>query len=46
MLIWINKKRLVGNNFAETIICEKARLLHDDLIKKSIGTSDTDIKAL
>ncbi|XP_045609751.2 tigger transposable element-derived protein 1 [Procambarus clarkii] len=42
LLTWINDKQLSGDSLSETIICEKARLLHDDLIKKSPGTSEAD----
>lgn len=33
-LIWINEKWLAGGSISEIIICEIARLLPDDLIKK------------
>ncbi|XP_050724716.1 tigger transposable element-derived protein 1-like isoform X2 [Eriocheir sinensis] len=44
LLIWINKKLLAGESVTEAIICEQARQLHDDLVKKCPGTSaDTDV---
>ena len=44
LLIWINEKMLAGDSVSEGIICEKARRLHEDLVKKYPGTSaDTDI---
>ncbi|XP_066131217.1 tigger transposable element-derived protein 1-like [Saccopteryx bilineata] len=39
LLIWINQKQLDGDSISEAIICEKARLLYADLIKKMPGTS-------
>lgn len=39
LLIWINKKQLAGNSILETIICEKAKHLHQDLPKKTPDTS-------
>lgn len=44
LLIWINEKLLAGDSVSEGIICEKARRLHDDLVKNYPGTSaDTDV---
>ena len=34
LLIWINDYMLAGNSVSEGTICEKARRLHDDLVKK------------
>jgi hypothetical protein len=35
---------LAGSSVSESVICEKARPLHDDLVKKFPGTSgDTDV---
>jgi hypothetical protein len=34
LLIWINEKILAGDSVSEGIICEKARRLHEDLVKK------------
>ena len=34
LLIWINDIMLAGNSVSEGMICEKARRLHDDLVKK------------
>ena len=33
LLIWINNNMLAGNSVSEGMICEKARRLHDDLVK-------------
>jgi len=42
LLIWIND--VAGNSVSESMICEKARRLHDDLVKKYPGTrGDTDV---
>ena len=44
LLIWINDNMLAGNSASEGMICEKARRLHDDLVKKYPGMSgDTDV---
>jgi len=44
LLIWIKDDMLDGNSACEGMICEKARRLHDDLVKKYPGTSgDTDV---
>ena len=37
LLIWINEKQLAGNSAA--MICDKAKLLHSDLLSKLLGTS-------
>jgi hypothetical protein len=34
LLIWINEKMLAGDSVYEGMICEKARRLHEDLVKK------------
>nr|XP_053634985.1 tigger transposable element-derived protein 1-like [Cherax quadricarinatus]XP_053634986.1 tigger transposable element-derived protein 1-like [Cherax quadricarinatus]XP_053634987.1 tigger transposable element-derived protein 1-like [Cherax quadricarinatus]XP_053634988.1 tigger transposable element-derived protein 1-like [Cherax quadricarinatus] len=34
LLVWINAKQLAGDSLMQSIICEKARQLHDDLVKK------------
>ena len=39
LLVWINKQQLAGDSVSEAIICEKARLLHEDLAKKMPGMS-------
>ena len=39
LLLWINEKQLAGDSVSEAIICEKARLLHQDLLNKTPGTS-------
>ena len=33
LLVWINEKQLAGDVITEAIICEKAKALHDDLVK-------------
>uniref|UniRef100_UPI00358DE2FE tigger transposable element-derived protein 1-like n=1 Tax=Myxine glutinosa TaxID=7769 RepID=UPI00358DE2FE len=38
-VFWINEKQLVGAAISEGIICEKAKLLHGDLIKDLPGSS-------
>ena len=43
LLIWINDNVLAGNSVSEVMIYEKARRLHDDLLKKYPGMcGDTD----
>ncbi|XP_069179830.1 tigger transposable element-derived protein 1-like [Procambarus clarkii] len=44
LLIWIHDKELRGDSVSEAIICEKARVLHDDLLKNTPATSDADTK--
>ena len=39
LLIWINQKQLAGDSISRCIICEKARHLHNDLVKKNPSTS-------
>ena len=39
LCIWINEKQLIGDVISETIICEKAKVLHDDLVKGMPDTS-------
>ncbi|XP_076069180.1 putative CENPB DNA-binding domain-containing protein 1 [Oratosquilla oratoria] len=39
LLVWINEKQLAGDSISETIMCEKAKRLHDDLKRDSPGTS-------
>ncbi|XP_064102680.1 tigger transposable element-derived protein 1-like [Macrobrachium nipponense] len=39
LLIWINNKQLAGDTITENIICEKARLLFGDFVKKEPGSS-------
>ena len=34
LLIWINEKQLAGDSVSAAIICEKAKLLHSDLLSK------------
>lgn len=36
LIIWINKKQLIGDSISELIICEKVRQLHEVLIKHLI----------
>ncbi|XP_068202466.1 tigger transposable element-derived protein 1-like [Palaemon carinicauda] len=39
LLIWINEKLSAGDRITENNICEKAKLLYADLLKKEPGTS-------
>ena len=39
LCIWINEKQLTGDVISETMICEKAKVLHDDLVKGMPDTS-------
>ena len=39
LLVWINEKQLADDSISETIICEKAKRLYDDLKQDSPGTS-------
>lgn len=39
LLIWINEKQLAGDSISESIIYEKAKELHEDLLKKNPTTS-------
>lgn len=34
LLIWVNKKQLVGDSVSEGMICQKAKLLHAKIILK------------
>ena len=44
LLIWIKKKQLADDSISEAIICVKAKLLHQDLHKKTSGSnSETDV---
>ncbi|XP_069187166.1 tigger transposable element-derived protein 1-like [Procambarus clarkii] len=38
LLIWIHNKELAGDSVLEAIICDKARVLHEDRVKKTPGT--------
>nr|XP_053640973.1 tigger transposable element-derived protein 1-like [Cherax quadricarinatus] len=40
LLVWINEKQVAGDSVSQAIISEKARKLHEDLIKKMPATSD------
>ena len=40
LLVWINQKQLAGDSISETIICEKAKRLYDNLKQDSPGTSN------
>nr|XP_053637938.1 tigger transposable element-derived protein 1-like [Cherax quadricarinatus] len=42
LLVWMNEKQLAGDSLMTSIICEKARQLHDDLVKK-LPTTSTNI---
>nr|XP_053647234.1 tigger transposable element-derived protein 1-like [Cherax quadricarinatus] len=37
--VWIDKKQLAGDSVSEAIICEKAKQLHANLVRKMPGTS-------
>ncbi len=39
MLIWINEKQLAGDSISEALICEKALLLHGELLDGQPSTS-------
>nr|XP_053657401.1 tigger transposable element-derived protein 1-like [Cherax quadricarinatus] len=39
LLVWITQKQLAGDSIMQSIICEKARQLHNDLVKKVPATS-------
>nr|XP_053634361.1 tigger transposable element-derived protein 1-like [Cherax quadricarinatus] len=39
LLVWINEKQIAGDSISQAIICEKARKLHEDLIRKMPATS-------
>ncbi|XP_043263000.1 tigger transposable element-derived protein 1-like [Colletes gigas] len=39
LLIWINEKQLQGDTINESIICEKAKVIFADLVKKTPGSS-------
>lgn len=45
LLIWVNEEQSAGDCVPEALICEKARLLHDELLKKSPGASADVFKA-
>nr|XP_053629208.1 tigger transposable element-derived protein 1-like [Cherax quadricarinatus]XP_053629209.1 tigger transposable element-derived protein 1-like [Cherax quadricarinatus] len=46
LLVWIKDEEIAGDSVSETIICEKARKLHADLVQKTPGTSaDSEFKA-
>ncbi|XP_069938076.1 tigger transposable element-derived protein 1-like isoform X1 [Cherax quadricarinatus] len=40
LLVWINEKQLAGDSLMTSLVCEKARQLHDELVKKLPATSD------
>ncbi|KAI5612034.1 hypothetical protein C0J50_0702, partial [Silurus asotus] len=39
LIVWINEKMNAGDRVNERLICEKAKRLHEDLVKESPGTS-------
>ncbi|KAM4048885.1 tigger transposable element-derived protein 1-like [Anomaloglossus baeobatrachus] len=39
LLLWINKKQLAGDTVTENVICEKAKVLYNDLLSKLPCTS-------
>jgi hypothetical protein len=40
LLIWITLKQCAGDTVSEAMICEKAKLMHADLLKNKAGTSE------
>ncbi|XP_064100771.1 tigger transposable element-derived protein 1-like [Macrobrachium nipponense] len=38
-MVWINEKQLAGDSVSESIICEKARKIYEELSKNEPGTS-------
>lgn len=45
LLIWINEKIMKSDTINGNIICEKAKLIFSDLIKKTAGSSTDEEKA-
>jgi hypothetical protein len=44
LLIWINDNTLGGNSISEGMVSGKARRLHDEMVKKYLGTrGNTDV---
>ena len=43
LLVWINKKQLKGDSVSEGITCAKAKALHMDLVRKTLGTSSKEV---
>ncbi|XP_064090792.1 tigger transposable element-derived protein 1-like [Macrobrachium nipponense] len=39
LLVWVKEKELAGDTVTETVICEKARSIYADLVKKKASTS-------
>lgn len=39
LLVWVKEKELAGDTVTETVICEKARSIYADLVKKEASTS-------
>ena len=39
LFVWVNENQLMGDNINETSICEKARVVYDDLTCQAPGTS-------
>nr|XP_060615591.1 uncharacterized protein LOC132765319 [Anolis sagrei ordinatus] len=39
LLAWLTEKQLVGDTVTESIICEKARVIYRDLLRRTPGTS-------
>jgi len=39
LLLWISEKQCAGDSVSEAIICEKAKMIHADLLKNKAGTS-------
>ncbi|KAL4660507.1 tigger transposable element-derived protein 1-like, partial [Arapaima gigas] len=44
LVIWVNKKQLAGDSVSEAVICEKAKVLHTDLLKNKPGPSDERVE--
>uniref|UniRef100_A0A8C4S1J5 HTH CENPB-type domain-containing protein n=1 Tax=Erpetoichthys calabaricus TaxID=27687 RepID=A0A8C4S1J5_ERPCA len=39
LLVWLNEKQLTEDSVSEAIICEKARKIHGNLLKKNPSSS-------
>nr|XP_008121686.2 PREDICTED: uncharacterized protein LOC103281586 [Anolis carolinensis]XP_016854097.1 PREDICTED: uncharacterized protein LOC103281586 [Anolis carolinensis] len=39
LLVWLTEKRLAGEIVTESIVCEKARAIYGDLVRRKPGTS-------
>jgi len=45
LMVWINEKQLAGDSVSQAIICEKARLLCNDITRDTPGSSAEEFKA-